>query len=311
MGFEPKVSIIIAVYNGSNYLREAIDSALAQTYNNIEILVINDGSTDGGKTERIAKDYGDKIRYFHKENGGVASALNLGITEMTGEYFSWLSHDDLYFPSKIEKQIAFLKTNQEAKVVGSNVQIIDSSGAIIEEYRNTLHPVIRNGRDAMETWIYGCGLLIHRSCFDRAGLFNIANKTTQDVEMWQKIVKHYHIYFVHDILSKNRIHSAMGSRTSGKLHTSDREYYIKWVLDNFDISWYFPSDIDASIQNTRRLRSQTYNWLGDHAWSAIGAPNAARLCYLKAFIENPLFFSTLLKAALGKNLFLKMSSLLK
>ena len=81
--FHPLVSIVIPVYNGANYMREAIDSALAQTYKNIEVIVVNDGSTDN--TDEIAKSYGDKIRYFKKENGGVATALNLGIREMRGE----------------------------------------------------------------------------------------------------------------------------------------------------------------------------------------------------------------------------------
>ena len=76
---KPLISIVIPVYNGSNFLREAIDSALAQTYKNIEIIVVNDGSADDGETERIALSYGDKIRYFKKENGGVSSALNYGI----------------------------------------------------------------------------------------------------------------------------------------------------------------------------------------------------------------------------------------
>src|SRR5688500_7147825 len=101
----PKVSIIIPVYNGANYLHEAIKSALAQTYQNLEVIVINDGSTDMGATEKIAQSFGDKIRYFHKENGGVASALNFGIQKMTGSYFSWLSHDDLYEKTKIEDQV--------------------------------------------------------------------------------------------------------------------------------------------------------------------------------------------------------------
>ncbi len=78
----PKVSIVIPVYNGSDFLAHAIDSALSQTYNNIEILVINDGSNDDGTTERVATSYGDKIRYFSKPNGGVASALNMGISKM-------------------------------------------------------------------------------------------------------------------------------------------------------------------------------------------------------------------------------------
>ena len=72
----PKVSIVIPVYNGANYMREAIDSALNQTYKNIEVIVINDGSIDNGETDRIARSYGDRIVYVKKENGGVSSALN-------------------------------------------------------------------------------------------------------------------------------------------------------------------------------------------------------------------------------------------
>ena len=99
----PLVSIIIPVYNGSNYLKKAIDSALSQTYKNIEIIVVNDGSKDDGATEQVALSYGDKINYYLKENGGVSSALNFGISKMKGDYFSWLSHDDEYTQTKIEK----------------------------------------------------------------------------------------------------------------------------------------------------------------------------------------------------------------
>ena len=70
----PLVSIIIPVYNGDNFVRKAIDSALSQDYENIEVIVVNDGSNDGGKTEEAVKEYGDKVNYFHKENGGVSSA---------------------------------------------------------------------------------------------------------------------------------------------------------------------------------------------------------------------------------------------
>lgn len=101
--YNPLVSIVIPVYNGANYMREAIDSAINQTYDNIEIIVVNDGSTDNGETERIALSYGDKIKYYKKENGGCASALNYGISKMQGEWFSWLSHDDVYYPEKYSR----------------------------------------------------------------------------------------------------------------------------------------------------------------------------------------------------------------
>lgn len=104
----PKVSIVIPVYNGANYLKEAIDSALAQDYGNYEVIVVNDGSNDSGETEKIALSYGDKIRYLKKENGGVATALNFAIEKAEGEYVSWLSHDDAYFSNKLSSQIAAL-----------------------------------------------------------------------------------------------------------------------------------------------------------------------------------------------------------
>ena len=114
----PLVSIVIPVYNGSNYMREAIDSALAQDYENKEIIVVNDGSTDGGATEEIALSYGDSIRYLHKENGGVSSALNLGIANMRGEYFSWLSHDDRYLPHKVSDIMSILEKYDNKSIIG-------------------------------------------------------------------------------------------------------------------------------------------------------------------------------------------------
>src|SRR5262245_7173783 len=116
-GRVPLVSIVIPVYNGSPYLREAINSALAQTYPNLEVIVVNDGSTDDGETARIACSYGKRIRYFAQDNGGVASALNRGLEKMQGEFFSWLSHDDMYTPDKIEKQVAAVQGSGQKSVV--------------------------------------------------------------------------------------------------------------------------------------------------------------------------------------------------
>ena len=136
MVFNPKVSIVIPVYNGANFLTEAIDSALSQSYRNIEIIVINDGSDDGNETDKIARSYGDTIQYYHKKNGGVASALNLGIQKMTGDYFSWLSHDDVYDNKKIGTQIDYLKKRGSKEIITfSNFKQIDSESRVINETR--------------------------------------------------------------------------------------------------------------------------------------------------------------------------------
>ena len=214
--FNPMVSIVIPVYNGSNYLREAIDSALAQTYGNIEVIVVNDGSIDDGATEKIALSYGDKIKYFHKTNGGVATALNFGIEKMSGDYFSWLSHDDVYYDDKIQTQINYLKRidnkdiilyggydliNESSKLTGS----VKPDAIYSEDKLNIqLFPVLRG-------LINGCTLLINKKYFDQVGKFDKKLKTTQDYALWFEIFRQAEIKFHHENLVKTRIHDERGT----------------------------------------------------------------------------------------------------
>lgn len=238
MVFNPKVSIIIPVYNGANYLHEAIDSALAQTYRNVEVIVINDGSNDEGKTELIAKSYGEKIQYIYKENGGVASALNLGIREMTGEYFSWLSHDDVYYPNKIDVQINYLKNFNKDVILYSDYDCIDSKSKINSIERiNHIDPV--DFRYALITSypINGCTALIPKSCFDEAGFFNEKLKTTQDYELWFRMSKKYEFIHIPEILIHSRLHPEQGTVTMYTIHVDERNnYFINCLNELFEES---------------------------------------------------------------------------
>ncbi len=215
---KPMVSIIIPVYNGSNYLREAIESALAQEYDNYEVLVINDGSRDEGKTEEIALTYGDRIRYYIKENGGVATALNFGIKKMKGEYFSWLSHDDIYYPDKISTQIdALLEQGNLYAIVYSDYDIWDmnsytecctSFGSYysMEQLTNSVFPVLQ--------WLtLSCTPLVPKVLFEKVGLFNEKLITAQDNEMWFRLFRHGKSVFVPKSLLRSRIHNESGSNT--------------------------------------------------------------------------------------------------
>lgn len=227
--FNPKVSIIIPVYNGSNYMREAIDSALAQNYGNIEVIVVNDGSIDDGKTREIALSYKDRIRYFEKENGGVATALNFGIEKMTGEYFSWLSHDDVYYSDKIEKQINFLNQQNDKKIIlYSDFEYIDekshwiSDQKIRNKKKNTLYAVLKG-------YIHGCTLLIPKSCFYEVGKFDEKLKTTQDYDLWFRLIREYPVIHFSIILVLSRQHNEQGSKYISTHLEEETSLYISFI----------------------------------------------------------------------------------
>lgn len=218
MKYEPIVSIVIPVYNGSNYMKIAIDSALAQTYDKVEVVVVNDGSRDNGETDRIARSYGDRIRYFCKENGGVASALNTGIENMSGEWFSWLSHDDVYKPDKIKAEIELLNRQMEldkslkpeACVVYCGSEQINAQGSVIlrrgyrAKERRDFDEILNN---LSYMHVGGCTMIIHKKAFQAIGGFDPARTNVQDVDfVYQLYMNRYTFLFVNDYLVQSRRH---------------------------------------------------------------------------------------------------------
>lgn len=128
---EPLVSVIINNYNYDKYLKEAIDSALNQSYKNKEIIVVDDGSTDCSR--EIIESYGDRIIPVLKKNGGQGSAMNAGFRVSKGEWVCFLDSDDVWIPDKIEKVIEVAKRNPDAIMIYHKVQPISSSGEYIEK----------------------------------------------------------------------------------------------------------------------------------------------------------------------------------
>lgn len=227
----PLVSIVIPVYNGSNYLREAIDSALSQTYTNIEVLVINDGSKDEGKSEAIALSFGNKIRYFFKKNGGVASALNMGIREMKGEYFSWLSHDDVYYPHKISSQIEFLKSVPLNSILYTDFDVINEKSEITScETVQTITSQLFRYYLTISHPVHGCTTLIPRDCFDICGYFDENLWTTQDYDYWFRLAGKYCFLHVKAPLIQSRHHIEQGTVVHSPIHVKEcNELLIKFL----------------------------------------------------------------------------------
>lgn len=241
------VSIIIPVYNGSNYIAEAIESAVNQTYREVEILVINDGSTDDGATRRIAEGF-KEVRYFEKKNGGAGSALNFGIERMRGKFFSWLSHDDRYYPDKIEKQVSFYHTlGIEKAIIYSHEDKIDGLGRIIKKAQ----PFKKSAEPLPYTLLYrrfigGCSLLIPRHAFTNVGRFNESLKTVQDYDLWFRILKKGYSFMYCPIASgQSRRHPDQDSRTKKNLHKKETDFLLLRTLIGL------PKDIWLANQKSR------------------------------------------------------------
>ncbi len=293
----PKVSIVIPVYNGSDYLGEAIDSALTQTYPNIEILIVNDGSNDGGATERIARSYGDKVRYVSKDNGGVASALNLAIREMKGDYFSWLSHDDLYLPQKVERQMEIVRARADGRtVVYSNYATFAGSGGVsVPVSLKRIEPEQFRYWITVENVLHGCTLLIPKEAFSECGTFQETLRTTQDYDLWFRIAGKYSFVLLPEVLVHARSHSGQGSIKMAEVVLDECNALLSGFVDNLapkeliDGSGNAPAVAYALI--ARNLWNRGFNRAGRQAaFRSLGSAARASLSSQIAAV------STLLKA---------------
>lgn len=210
----PKVTIAIPVYNGSNYLAEAIDSALGQTYGNLEVLVVNDGSRDGGATERVAMSYGDRIRYISQENTGVGGAMNAAIAHASGDLFSWLSHDDIFLPEKTTEQVeAYLYLGNPDVSLFSDYFLIDGSGAVFQEVRFPQEEFMDTPSIALlRGKVNGCTLMIPTRVLREVGPFDSALKHVQDYDLWNRIQQKYDFIHLPRTLIKYRVHTDQDSK---------------------------------------------------------------------------------------------------
>lgn len=237
----PLVSIIIPLYNGSNYVEEAINAALSQTYKNLEILVINDGSNDNDAGKNICLKYKDKIRYLEKVNGGCASALNYGIKLARGQFISWLSHDDLYYPNKIEHQISCYEKynlNYDNTMISSFADLIDKNGKQIFHPANKERAFL-DANSAYEYLLFkkvfnGCGLLVPKQLFDKISLFDEHLRYILDWDLWLKfVINGVNVYLDDNILVSNRCHSSQVTIKQKELFKIETNYMVDKLFDVF------------------------------------------------------------------------------
>jgi len=239
----PKISIIIPVYNAEKFISETIESVIAQTYQDWEIIAVDDGSTD--KTPEILKEYekklSKKLRVITQKNSGVSIARNTGIAAAKGEYIAFLDHDDLWMPEKLEKQIKLLDSNKELGLVYSDSYMIDESGNLKKDTfinsimsKNILQSKVFRGNIFNELFCVDfiplLTTIVRKDVFDKVGMFNPKYKISEDYDLFLKIARIYPADFIKQPLAKYRIHSGGASKNLETRIKEDFQIMEYWLI---------------------------------------------------------------------------------
>ncbi len=205
---KPRISVVIPTYNREELITEAIDSVLAQTYRDFEIIVVDDGSRDR-TSDRVAQ-YGDRITYHVQENCGVAAARNAGIRLSQGEFVCFLDSDDLWKPQKLATQIRFADAHPEYALLSTELQGFDADGKVGGRRKAEMY-TIRNGLVIEDllfgNWIQTSTVMLRRDCLDEAGWFDEdVGQFGEDWLLWMRVVSRFPIYFLPEPLVSYRIH---------------------------------------------------------------------------------------------------------
>ncbi len=194
----PVVSVIIPTFNRCEWVREAIDSVLAQTFQTVELIVVDDGSTD--KTYDMLMSYRDLIRVIRQSNRGVSAARNQGIALSTGQYIALLDSDDLWLPQKLEIQVDFFLTNPEALICQTD-EIWIRNGVRVNPGKRHQKPSGMIFEPSLALCLVSpSAVMMNRSLFDRVGLFNESFPACEDYDMWLRIGCQYPIHLIPDKL---------------------------------------------------------------------------------------------------------------
>ncbi len=182
----PKISVIMSVYNGAPYVGAAIESILAQTYADFELIIINDGSTD--ESSAIIKSYSDpRIRLFEQANRGLVPSLNRALSAAKGVYLARHDADDISHPDRFMKQIEYLESNPRIAIVGSSIQVMNTQGTILHEH----HVLLNNAELKHELLIrspFAHGsVMIRAEALKRTGSYDSHYWPAEDYELWIRL----------------------------------------------------------------------------------------------------------------------------
>ncbi|SEP36380.1 Glycosyl transferase family 2 [Nitrosovibrio sp. Nv6] len=220
--FAPTVSIIIPTYNCEAYIAETLNSVLSQTLRNIELIIVDDGSTD--RTLDIVASYGSPVRLLRQANSGVCAARNYGIREAAGRYICLMDHDDYWFPDKLALQVEQMEAHPEIGLVYSSFiwwhpdekgmfpgpdsfEAASFPAGIDEEFSGWIYHQL-----LLDCWILTSAALIRAEVFDKCGVYDESLPYSEDWDLWLRISREYPVIKLNKPLTLYRQHPQQGNR---------------------------------------------------------------------------------------------------
>lgn len=304
----PLVSIITPLYNGQEFIGQSIESALAQTYRNFELLIINDGSKDGSY-EAVSPYLKDpRLIYIERENGGVGAARNTALARASGKYIAFLDQDDLWTTDKLAVQVPVLEQNPDIALVYSNQDFIGDDNKIIDYPWETGISGYCFREMIEKNWISVLTVLVRKSVIDEVGPFKEDISGTDDYEMWLRVTLKHKIEYIDQILAHYRFHEVNFSKNLFKM----TELFLKaltYVLNEH------PEAIRIAGGNLVKSRMhKLHHQLGDYySWQAQDY-QSGRDHYFKAILHNPYgleSYPRLLHCMVGREGMIKLKWLMK
>jgi glycosyltransferase involved in cell wall biosynthesis len=292
---EPLISVIIPAYNCRDYICEAIDTILKQSYRNIEIVIV-DGSTDD--TKRLLERYGDRVTYYYQEPKGVSAARNFGLKQARGSLVAFQDADDRWLPGKLEAQVQALQNFPAAKLVFSDYATFDHSGVILPSscfphFKLWLDQHKIQGTSFALGQLYWelmlgncigtCSVLAVKDTLDEYNGFDEAFKTCEDLDLWLRVSTKYPVLYIDEVLAEYRVRP---SGLSGSLQSRG----ITWGLDRARVR-------EKHLHNNlvpHDLRDKVEKLQGKHCWELglaclhIGEHVKAREMFLTGVRYRPL-----------------------
>jgi len=300
----PEITVLMSVYNGEKYLREAIESILNQTYKNFEFLIINDGSADSSRD--IILSYNDpRIRLVDNEqNIGFTRSLNRGLKLARGRYIARMDADDISISTRLEKEVAFLNQNRNVGLVGTYYLMINEDGKVLHTIKCSI--VSKDIKEnILEGSQFGHGsVLLRAECIRKVGPYRDEFKSAQDYDLWLRISEVYDVANIPEILYKWRLNfksiSIARKRQQDKyvllaieLAKERRQFGNDRLqtLSKQEIDSFLDDFIPNPVSQSRKENAQSYNFWIAILFSGKDYRGALKLL-LKSFILNPFYMMT-------------------